>query len=98
MARVGKTRLSYRAQLRRFARSAPFPRWITVPFISIIGLILWLAVTSDPFGRFATPGMGSILYLVLVVGVAALLAYPERDEDSGGKDHKSRSAHKRRPG
>jgi hypothetical protein len=75
-----------------------FPRWITVPFVLIFGLILWLGVVSDPAGRLAAPCTGSILYLLAVIGVGALLAYADRDEDSRGKDRKHRLGSKRRPG
>ena len=33
-------RLSYRSRERRFAKSVAFPRWFTVPFVLIVGLML----------------------------------------------------------
>ena len=56
MARARRgTRLSFRSQQRRFAESS-FPRWITIPFILIMGLMLWSGVLSDPSGKLRTPG------------------------------------------
>jgi hypothetical protein len=79
MARVrAGARLSYRSRQRRFAKSFSFPRWITVPFVLIVGLMLWLGVLADPSGKLRMPGVGSILYVAAVIGVAALLAYIDR--------------------
>jgi len=96
MARMGRTRLSDRALMRRFAASAKFPRWITVPCTLIVGLILWLGVLADPSGHLRTPGAGSILYVVAVIGVAAFLAYTDRKGDSSGKNRKHGLGSKRR--
>ena len=94
MARISTgRRLSYRAQQRRFAKCAAFPRWITVPFILLIGLMLWLGVASDPSGNVKTHGLGSIVYLVAVIGIATLLAYSDRDI---GLDCKDRPGYKGR--
>ncbi len=82
-ARVG-TRLSYRSRHGRFAKSAWFPRWIKLPFVLIIGLMLWVGVLSDPSGKPRLPGMGSILYVAAVIGVAVFLAYADRNRDSPG--------------
>lgn len=79
-------RLSYRSRERRFAKSVAFPRWFTVPFALIIGLMLWLGVLSDPSGHLRTPRTGAILYVVAVIGVAAFLAYADRNRDSTGKN------------
>jgi len=53
-----------------------------VSFTLVIGLILWLGVLKDPDGGFAAPGAGSIVYVAVVVGVAAFLAYVDRKGDS----------------
>jgi hypothetical protein len=91
MARAGAgTRLSYRAQQRRFAKSAAFPRWLTVPFTLIIALILWLGVLADPSGRLKAPGAGSVVYVVAVVGVAVFLAYTDRNADPPKKNRSYR--------
>jgi hypothetical protein len=90
------TRLSYRSQQRRFAKSVAFPRWITILFILIIALMLWLGVLSDPSGNLRTPGTGSVLYVVAVIGVAAFLAYTDRNGDSSGKSRKYRPGYKGR--
>ena len=91
MARASTgTRLSYRAQQRRFAKSAAFPRWITVPFTLIIALILWLGVLADPTGRLKPPGAGSVVYVVAVVGVAAFLAYADRNAEPSKKNRSYR--------
>ena len=57
---------------------AGLPRWITIPFILIIGLILWIGVLSDSSGHLTMPDADSILYVVAVVAVAVLLAYADR--------------------
>ena len=56
-------------------RNAVFPRWLTIPFILIIGLILWIGVLSDSYGH---PDVDSILYVAAVIPVALLLAYVDR--------------------
>ena len=97
MARVRLgPRPSYRSRQRRFAKSASFPRWITIPFVLIIALMLWLGVLSDPSGRLRTPGIGSILYVAAVIGVAAYLARADRAIDAEGKSCKLRSGFKGR--
>lgn len=97
MARVSTgRRLSYRSQERRFAKSVAFPRWITVPFVLIIGLMLWIGVLSDPSGKLAMPGIGSIFYVVAVIAVAAFLAYTDRNGDSSGKNRKFRPGYRGR--
>jgi hypothetical protein len=65
--------------MRRFAKSAAFPRWITVVSTLIIGLILWLVAVSDRSGHLRTPGAGSFLYVAAVIGLAALLASTDRN-------------------
>jgi hypothetical protein len=60
------------------ARSHNGSRWIAVSFVMIIGLILWLGVLS-------IPGPGSIVYVVAVIGVAALLAYADRKRNASRK-------------
>jgi hypothetical protein len=94
MARVraGRQR-SHRSRARRFVESASFPRWITVPFVLIMGLLLWLGVLSDPSGKLRTPGMGSILYVAIVIGVAGYLAYADRSRDSTGRIRRLRSGY-----
>ena len=97
MARVSiGTRLSYRSQERRFAKSVAFPRWATVPFVLIVGLMLWIGVLSDPSGKLRMPGIGSIFYVAAVIGVALFLAYADRNRDSAGKNRKLTPGHKGR--
>jgi|HubBroStandDraft_4_1064222.scaffolds.fasta_scaffold2144448_1 drug/metabolite transporter (DMT)-like permease len=91
MARVrAGRRLSHRSRGRRFVKSSSFPRWITVPFVLIIGLILWLGVLSDPSGKLRAPGAGSILYVAAVIAAAGYLAYADRSRDSSGKNRRFR--------
>jgi len=98
MARVGiGTKISYRSQERRFAKSVAFPRWIAIPSILIVGFMLWLAVLADPSGNLRTPGMGSIFYVVAVVGLAALLAPTDRNGDPSREHRKYRPGFKERP-
>ncbi len=61
------------------SKSMPLPRWITIPFILIIGLILWVGVLSDESGHLTVPGIGSIVYVAAVICIAAVLAYLDRD-------------------
>lgn len=68
--------------MRRFAKSGTFSRWMAIPFLLVIGLILWLGVLSDPSGQLNAPGAGPILYLVAVIAVAAFLALMDRNGDS----------------
>jgi hypothetical protein len=97
MARVSPgTRLSYRAAERRFARSVGFNRWIMAAFVLIIGFMLWIGVLSDPSGKLRAPSVGSICYVVAVIGVAAFLAYSDRDRDSTGKNRKVRPEYRGR--
>ena len=93
--RVGP-KLPYRSQQRRLAKSASFPRWVTVPFVLIIGLMLWLGVLSDPSGKLARPGIGSVLYVAGVIGVAAFLAYADRNRNTSERNWAFRDEFKRR--
>jgi hypothetical protein len=63
---------------KRPVRSAALPRWVTIPFVLIIGSILWIGVLSDSSGHLIIPGVDSILYIAAVIGVAVLLAYADR--------------------
>ena len=97
MARINLgTRLSNRSQERRFTKSVAFPRWITVPFVLLVGFMLWIGVLADPSGKLRMPGIGSIFYVVVVIGVAAFLAYADRNRDSAGKNRKFRPVHQAR--
>jgi hypothetical protein len=51
-------------------------------FVLIVGFMLWIGVLSDPSGKLRMPGMGSIFYVAAVIGVAAFLAYADRNRDS----------------
>jgi hypothetical protein len=79
MAVRPEMKLSYRVGGGNSSRSVALRRWITVPFILIIGLILWIGVLSDSSAQTATPGAGSVLYVGAVIAVAALLAYVDRN-------------------
>ena len=63
---------------RVFAQTAEFPRWILASGVLLIGFMLLLAVLSDASGELKTPGIGSVLYMVGVTGVAAFLIYSRR--------------------
>ena len=63
--------------LRR-ANSAVFLRWIIAAFVLIVGFLLWIGVLSDPSGRLSSDA-GSILYVAVVVGIAALVAFADRN-------------------
>ncbi len=59
-------------------KSMPFPTWITVSFVLIIGLILWIGVLSDASGHFTMPGSGSLLYVGGVICVTVILVWLDR--------------------
>lgn len=75
-----------RAANERLVGSVSFPRWVTIPFIMIIGLILWVGVLADSPEPLTAPGVGSIVYVAAVIVVAALLAYADRKP---GKDRRN---------
>ena len=60
---------------------ARFPRWMTISFVLIIGLILYVGVLSDSSGHLVIPAIGSIFYVAAVIGTAARLAYIDRRRD-----------------
>jgi len=64
------------------ASSAGYSRLLALCFTAIIGVILWWGVLADPSGGLKPPGAGSVVYVVVVIGVAALLAYADRKGDS----------------
>lgn len=64
---------------RRDQSSVSFPRWVTIPFVLIIGGILWRGVLADSSG-LTNPGMDSILYVIAVACVAGLLAWLDRNK------------------
>ena len=47
------------------------PRWVTITFLLIVGLILWIGVLQ-------IPGIDSIAYVAAVIAIAAFLAYADR--------------------
>jgi hypothetical protein len=63
--------LIYRGAAGRNTRRG-FPRWIAIPFILIIGWILWIGVLSD------SSDVASTLYVATVIGAALLFAYVDR--------------------
>jgi hypothetical protein len=71
-------KLAYRISKQRPANPAPLPRWLMIAFVLLVAPILWLGVLADSSGHLTTPGMDSILYLTVVIGVAGLLAYADR--------------------
>ena len=97
MSRVHrKTGLSSRSSKDRLSATVRFPRWITIPFIMIIGLILWVGVLSDSSGRLTMPGTVAILYVAAVIGVASLLAYTDRKRNIADKNSKARTGSRTR--
>jgi hypothetical protein len=58
--------------------------------------MLWIGALSDPSGKLRMPGMGSIFYVAAVIGVAAFLAYADRNRHSAGKSRKLRPGYKAR--
>jgi hypothetical protein len=92
MGRTRKVGRSDRAQMRHFATSVTFPRWLTVPLVLLISLVLWLGALQDPLGNLKPPGIGSFLYVVAVIGVATFLACAGRN----GKNRKHTGTFKSR--
>jgi hypothetical protein len=80
-----RIKFSYRTPKEHFSASVAIPRWIRIPFILIIGLILWFGVLSDSSGSDMRPAMDSILYVGVVVCIAILLAYADRKRSGSGK-------------
>ena len=78
----------YRRGGARPAKPVAFPRWITIPFVMIIGLILWIGVLSDSSGHMTVPATGALVYVAAVIGVAALLAYADRKRKNSGRNRK----------
>jgi 4-amino-4-deoxy-L-arabinose transferase-like glycosyltransferase len=78
-------------QNTRERRTGPagFPRWIAIPFILIVGLVLWIGVLSDSSGDLTVPDVDSILYVLAVLGVAVFLAYVDRKQNISGKVRKA---------
>jgi hypothetical protein len=72
--------------MRHLPKSARLTQWFTIPFILVIGLVLWVGVLSDPSGHLRTPSLGPILYVAAVIGVATFLALTDRNGDSSEKD------------
>jgi hypothetical protein len=81
MTRAGRNRPPHRGRMR-FQGTSAFSRWIAIPFLVVIGLILWLGVLADSSGQWKAPGAGRILYLVAVIAAAAFLAHRDRNGDS----------------
>lgn len=67
-----------RARKRTWAETVEFPRWIAAAGIVAIGLILLLARLSDTSGNVSRPGLGAILYLASLAGLAAWIVYAGR--------------------
>jgi hypothetical protein len=63
---------------RSFAKTAEFPRWIVAATILLIGIMLLLGALSDASGRLRIPGVGSALYLSLIIAIAAVIIYSGR--------------------
>jgi hypothetical protein len=66
-------------------------RWMAIPFILIIGLILWIGVLSDSSGHLTMPGAGSIIYVAAVVAVAAVLGYTDWKRNNPKRNRKGGS-------
>ena len=67
-----------RSRKQSFANSAVFPRWMLAAGVLLIGFMLLLGALSDASGRLRAPGLGSVLYMAAVSGVAAFLIYSGR--------------------
>lgn len=89
-----KIRLS-RPRKRSFAESVEFPRWVVAAGVLLIGFMLLLGALSDASGELRTPGLGSVLYMAAVAGIASLLIYTGRRRHPSGKDRRSWLASKR---
>src|SRR5260370_32861519 len=85
------TQLSHRSRERCLAKSAAL-----AAFVLTVGFMLWIGVLSDSSGNLRMPGLGSIFYVAAVIGVAAFLAYTDRNEDSTGKNSNHKPGYKGR--
>jgi hypothetical protein len=73
---------------KRPAGPSPFSRWLTVVFLVIIGLILWVGVLSNSSGQLTMPGADSLLYVAAVIGAVALLARADSKRKNRSRDEK----------
>lgn len=91
-----KVGMLYRRRKRDFAKSVEFPRAVVAASVLLIGFMLLLGALSDASGRLRMLDIGSALYLAAVIGIALLVVYSGRTQDST-KDPRSRSRVGRRP-
>lgn len=75
----GKTARSRR---RTFAESVEFPRWILAAETVLIGLMLLLGALSDSSGAVRSPGVGSIVFIAAVIGIAVAVIHRGRNRSS----------------
>lgn len=73
------------SRAQRSAKPIPVARWTAIPFVLIIGLILWVGVLSDESGHFTVPGAASIVYVAAVAVITAVLAWADRRSSRGRK-------------
>lgn len=83
---------------RTFAETAEFPQWILVGGVLLVGFLLLIGALSDASGKLSKPGLGSVLYMAALIGVAAVLLYSKRHRRSSIKtDRNSRAVPNRLP-
>src|SRR5579871_6213871 len=87
-AQVQKKRLSYCSQEQRSATPMPLPRSITVIFVLIVSGVLWFCVLSEPWGKPRIPDLSSVIVVTVVIAVALLLAFADRNRGRPGESHK----------
>jgi hypothetical protein len=74
-----------RPRKRTLAESSGAPRWVVAVGVLPIAFALWLAVLSDGSGNLRKPGLGSLLFLAAVTGVASFLIYTAQTGHSAEK-------------
>lgn len=74
--------MSYRRRKRDFVASVRFPRWVVAASILLIGSMLLLGALSDASGTLRRPNLGAVLYIAAIIGIAALVIYLDRTQDS----------------
>lgn len=89
MPKSKTTRRVFRPGKQNFAESAEFPQWLFVAEVVGVGFILVLVCLSDAKGGLSRPGVGSMLFLIGIVGAAVLLIWTHRGTRRKRRRHTS---------
>jgi hypothetical protein len=73
-----KAKIVPRPRKRSVADSVEFPRFILAAGVLVIGIILLFGALADASGKLSAPGIGSAIYMAVVVGIVIALIYVGR--------------------